>query len=95
MTCEYTASISREGDLFVAQCLEVDVASQGDSESEALDNLREALELYFGTPQPTPRVRVKLPTFGRGGLLPGVDLDDNVATRERLESERDARFREE
>jgi predicted RNase H-like HicB family nuclease len=58
LTREYTASISRDGDLFVAQCLEVDVASQGDSESEALANLREALELYFESPQPTDAPRV-------------------------------------
>jgi predicted RNase H-like HicB family nuclease len=42
-----TAAVTREGDLFVAQCLEVDVASQGDSFESALSNLREALELYF------------------------------------------------
>ncbi|HCF59269.1 MAG TPA: type II toxin-antitoxin system HicB family antitoxin [Myxococcales bacterium] len=54
-----TAAITHEGDLFVAQCLEVDVASQGDSVEDALANLREALELFFeeGTgekPRPTP-----------------------------------------
>jgi predicted RNase H-like HicB family nuclease len=37
----------------VAQCLEVDVASQGRTEEEALQNLKEALELYFEEPQPT------------------------------------------
>jgi hypothetical protein len=37
--------------------------------------------------------RVKLPTFGLGGTLPGVDLDDNVATRRLLEEERDEEFR--
>ena len=42
-----TAAITREGSLFVAQCLEVDVASQGDSVEGALENLREALELFF------------------------------------------------
>lgn len=41
------ASIVPEGDGFVAQCLEIDVASQGDSPEEALGNLKEALELYF------------------------------------------------
>lgn len=52
------AAISREGDWYVAQCLEVDVASQGESIQDALDNLQEALELYFEdepvpqTPQP-------------------------------------------
>lgn len=49
----FTASVSREGDWFVAQCLEVDVASQGESEAETLGNLREALELYFEEPHPT------------------------------------------
>lgn len=41
------AVITQEGSGFVAQCLEVDVASQGDSIEEALLNLREALELFF------------------------------------------------
>jgi predicted RNase H-like HicB family nuclease len=39
--------IYREAEHYVAQCLNVDVSSFGDSEAEALDNLREALELYF------------------------------------------------
>lgn len=42
-----TAAISREDDLYVAQCLEVDVASQGSSHEQARDNLVEALLLYF------------------------------------------------
>jgi predicted RNase H-like HicB family nuclease len=45
-----TASIVREGDWFVAQCLEVDVASQGETVEEALANLREAIELHFEPP---------------------------------------------
>lgn len=39
--------VYREGDGFVAQCLNVNVASEGDTEHEALANIREALELYF------------------------------------------------
>ena len=46
----FTASVMREGNWYVAQCLEVDVASQGESEEEALSNLREALELHFEPP---------------------------------------------
>lgn len=42
-----TAAISQEDDLFVAQCLEVDVASQGSTHEEARDNLVEALLLYL------------------------------------------------
>lgn len=55
----FTASVCREGSWFVAQCLEVDVASQGESEEQALANLREALELYFEEPQATiqPKMR--------------------------------------
>jgi predicted RNase H-like HicB family nuclease len=49
----------QDGEWFIAQCLEVDVASQGLSEQEATDNLRDALELYFRPPVATiiPRVR--------------------------------------
>lgn len=36
-----------EGKHYVAQCLNVDVSSFGDTEAEALANLLEALELYF------------------------------------------------
>lgn len=42
-----TAALHQEEDWFVAQCLEVDVASQGRSISEALANLAEAVELYL------------------------------------------------
>ena len=52
-TQTFTASISREDRWFIAQCLEVDVASQGESEEEALINLRDAVELYFEPPQPS------------------------------------------
>ena len=46
----FTARIFQEGNGFVAQCLEVDVASQGETETEALNNLQEALELHFEPP---------------------------------------------
>ncbi|HLM58722.1 MAG TPA: type II toxin-antitoxin system HicB family antitoxin [Pyrinomonadaceae bacterium] len=55
----FTASVWQEGEWFVAQCREVDVASQGLSEEEALENLRDALELHFSPPVATlvPRLR--------------------------------------
>lgn len=58
MSREFSAVVSREDDLFVAQCLDVDVASQGPSEEEALANLQQALELYFQSPQATTAPRV-------------------------------------
>ncbi len=55
----FAATVWLEGDWYVSQCLEVDVASQGKTEDEALENLKEALELYFEPPRATrpPRVR--------------------------------------
>jgi predicted RNase H-like HicB family nuclease len=59
MKQRFTASIWREGDWYIAQCVEVDVASQGETEAEALENLRDALELHFTPPVATiiPQVR--------------------------------------
>jgi predicted RNase H-like HicB family nuclease len=37
----------KEGEYFVAQCLNVEVSSFGETKEEALYNLNEALELYF------------------------------------------------
>lgn len=37
----------QEGKYYVAQCLNVDVSSFGETRQEALANLDEALELYF------------------------------------------------
>ena len=56
----FAAAVWREGNWYVAQCLEVDVASQGETESEAMANLREALELHFEPPHATrpPEVRI-------------------------------------
>ena len=49
----FTARVFQEGNWFVAQCLEVDVASQGETETAALINLQEALELHFEPPRAT------------------------------------------
>lgn len=47
----FTASVWREDDWFVAQCAEVDVARQGESEADAVANLSEALALHFEEPR--------------------------------------------
>ncbi|MEK8020783.1 MAG: type II toxin-antitoxin system HicB family antitoxin [Candidatus Parabeggiatoa sp.] len=46
----FTVRLWQEGDWIIAQCVEIDIASQGKTEQEALDNLREALELHFEPP---------------------------------------------
>ena len=55
----FTASVWQEGEWYIAQCMQVDVASQGMTEDEALSNLRDALELHFSPPVATlaPHVR--------------------------------------
>ena len=47
MNKRLTAIVEREGDGYVALCPELDVASQGETVSEARDNLIEALTLFF------------------------------------------------
>ncbi|MFF4157598.1 type II toxin-antitoxin system HicB family antitoxin [Streptomyces sp. NPDC001678] len=42
-----TAAVTKEDEWYVARCLRVEVTSQGATFEESLNNLREALELYF------------------------------------------------
>lgn len=42
-----TAAVYQQEDWYIAQCLEADVASQGRSMDEALNNLRAAVRLYL------------------------------------------------
>lgn len=55
----FSASVWEEDGWFVAQCLEVDIASQGETEGEALANLGEALSLHFEPPQATITPQIK------------------------------------
>ena len=69
----FTAVTWQEGSGYVAQCLDVDVASQGDTETEALANLQEALHLYFAPPYP--------------GVLPEQEARARAAKLHRVEVE--------
>jgi predicted RNase H-like HicB family nuclease len=59
MKRNFNATVWQEGEWFIAQCLEIDIASQGATEDEALENLSEALEIHFTPPVATiaPQVR--------------------------------------
>ena len=48
-TRTFTAAIHKEGDLYVAPCPELDIASQGETIETARENLREAIELFLET----------------------------------------------
>jgi predicted RNase H-like HicB family nuclease len=47
-----TAIVQEEGDVFVALCPELDIASQGSTVEEATSNLREAVDLFLQTADP-------------------------------------------
>jgi predicted RNase H-like HicB family nuclease len=59
MSHTFTAIVYREDDVYVAECPEVGIASQGDTIEKAIANLKEATELYleeFPLPQTFPRL---------------------------------------
>ena len=64
MTLKFTASFHQEDEWIVATCLENGIASQGHTIQEALDNLKEALELYFeGVPEPPVYPQIFVTSF--------------------------------
>ena len=52
MSIKYNVMIQKEENWYVAKCLDNSVASQGKTIEEALENLKEALELYFQDESP-------------------------------------------
>ena len=64
----FTAIIEREGNLYVALCPELDVASQGTSIENALENLKEAVALFIETADPGEMQEHRAPPEGEGGL---------------------------
>ena len=64
MKLNVVVSRSEGEDLYVAQCVEVDVASQGRTVEEAVRNVEEAIELYLDDEdearRPRPAVAVEL-----------------------------------
>ena len=52
MSIKYNVIIQKEENWYVAKCLDNNVASQGKTIEEALDNLREAIELYNESEEP-------------------------------------------
>ncbi|MBI4055768.1 MAG: type II toxin-antitoxin system HicB family antitoxin [Elusimicrobia bacterium] len=52
MSYKFSAIVEKEGKWYVALCPELDVASQGETVEEALENLKEAVKLYMETASP-------------------------------------------
>ena len=47
MSLKYNVIIEKEENWYVAKCIDNNVASQGKTVEEALNNLKEAIELYL------------------------------------------------
>jgi predicted RNase H-like HicB family nuclease len=50
---QFVAIIEREKSGYVSRCLELDIASQGETIEASRNNLIEALELFFETADPS------------------------------------------
>ncbi|MBI4451695.1 type II toxin-antitoxin system HicB family antitoxin [Candidatus Woesearchaeota archaeon] len=59
----FTAILQREEDMYVAKCPEVGTVSQGRTVEEAINNLKEATELYLEEFPQTEASRPLLTTF--------------------------------
>lgn len=46
-TYRFSAVVQKEGKWYVSWCPELDIASQGEIIEEAIENLKEAIELYL------------------------------------------------
>ena len=63
-----TVSLTPDGDVFVSHCLEYDIASQGRSSEEALDNIAEAVSLFLEVASPD-EIERRLARRGRVEIL--------------------------
>lgn len=53
---KYTVVIEKEGKFHIAKCLELGITSQGRSHGVALDNIKEAIELFV---KENPRAKTR------------------------------------
>lgn len=52
MSLKYNVIIEKEENWYVAKCIDNNIASQGKTVEEALNNLKEAIELYLENEEP-------------------------------------------
>jgi len=77
----FTAILEREGDLYVALCPELDVASQGPTVEEATANLKEAVELFLECADPAEVREGPAPFFYHGAMVYHLDVDSGYTQR--------------
>ena len=58
-----TVSVVQDDDVYISHCLDYDIASQGSTKQEAIDNIKEAVSLFLevgvanGNPESTRQAR--------------------------------------
>lgn len=62
---QFSALVWKEDKLYVAKCNEIELASQGKNKKEVVNNLKEALKLYF----------TDEPSFGKLSFLKEISLE--------------------
>jgi predicted RNase H-like HicB family nuclease len=50
MPKQLTYTVDEEDGLFIARCTELDIASDGYTKDEAIENLKDALDCFFANP---------------------------------------------
>lgn len=71
MKLHFNTIIEKEGDYFIARCVELGVVSQGKTIEESQENLREAVDLYL---EDAP-LSEKQAITARHPLITSFDLD--------------------
>ncbi len=74
---QFSAVVTKGEKYYVSHCPELDITSQGETVEKALENLREAIELYLEdedavVPKPGARPIVTLIEVGTGEASGGV-----------------------
>lgn len=63
MSIKYNVIVQKEEEWYVAKCIDNSIASQGKSIEEALNNLKEAIELYYQDKKPIMPKQVLVTTL--------------------------------
>lgn len=63
MSIKYNVIIKKEENWYVAKCLDNNIASQGKTIEEAMENLKEALELYMQDEKPVQPKEIFITTL--------------------------------
>ncbi len=63
MSIRFNVIVQKEEEWYVAKCIDNNIASQGKTIESAIQNLKEALELYFQNEKPTEPKEVFITTL--------------------------------